>query len=99
GLASAYLITHMRRRVLQITLLLLIVVEGASVPVDALFVPAMEADRRTAYEWLSTQPETVYLELPVYPFGEGDAGKWLESQFGSIAHWQQTPVGYSGFFP
>ncbi|MCC6456373.1 MAG: hypothetical protein IT328_15570 [Caldilineaceae bacterium] len=99
GVASAYLVTRLRWRALQVSVLVLILVEALSVPTDALYVPTIDAHRRTAYEWLAAQPETVYLEMPVYRFGEGEADRWLESQFGSILHWQKTPVGYSGFFP
>jgi hypothetical protein len=100
GIASAYLLAHLRWRAVQISFLVLLLVEALSVPTTALYTPTLDPDQRVAYAWLAAQPETVYLELPVYAFGqEGEEDHWLESQFGSMVHWQKMLVGYSGFFP
>jgi hypothetical protein len=78
----------------------LLLVELLALPANALFRPTVAADQQALYEWLAQQPHSAYIELPIYPFGqEGEEERWLESQFQSIRHWHNSPLGYSGFFP
>lgn len=100
GIAGGYLFSRVRARALCAGLLALLLVEGLPAPAQGGYVPPAEPAQQAVYAWLAEQPATVYLELPVYRFGEaGKAELWLESQFMSTRHWQRTPVGYSGFFP
>lgn len=100
GLAAAYAVRLVRWHGARMALFLLLVVEIVLVPANTLYVPTTSDDQHALYAWLATQPSSVYLELPVYPFGEeGQEARWLESQFQSMKHWHATPVGYSGFFP
>jgi hypothetical protein len=100
ALAAAYLFRHLHGRTARVGLLALLCVETLALTPMMLFTPSISADQRAAYEWLASQPNSAFLELPLYPFGqEGDEARWLESQFQSINHWHASLGGYSGFFP
>jgi hypothetical protein len=100
GIMAAYLFQKVRWRPLQGVLLLLLLIEPLNFPATPLFTPSITAGQQAVYDWLAEQPQSAFVELPVYPFGqEGEEAHWLESQFQSMRHWQRTPVGYSGFFP
>jgi hypothetical protein len=100
GIAAGYLFTRIRRQGLQAALVVLLLVESFSWPASGLYAPTLAADRRSFYEFLAAQPETIYLELPVYsPVFDPKVEHWLEGQYESLFHWQRTPTGYSGFMP
>ncbi len=99
AIAAAYGLRHVRWPPAHIGLFALLLGEQLAVPASTLHTPQTSMEQQAVYRWLAAQPPTVYLELPIYPFGEGDAARWLESQYHSIRHWQATPAGYSGYFP
>jgi hypothetical protein len=100
AIAAGYLFTRIGWRWLQATLVVLLLVESFSWPASGLYAPTVAADRRSFYEFLAAQPETIYLELPVYsPVFDPKVEHWLEGQYESLFHWQRTPTGYSGFMP
>ena len=100
GVAAAYSVRLVRWQVARMAIFLLLLVEVVLVPANTLYTPTTSNDQQALYAWLATQPSSVYLEFPVYAFGEeGQEARWLESQFQSMNHWHATPVGYSGFFP
>jgi hypothetical protein len=100
AVAAASLLPHLRRRTLQLTLILLLFVEALVIPATDLYTPSIAADRRAFHDWLTTQDSTVYLELPPSSPGLGSAAElWLEDQWLALSHWQPTLAGYSGFWP
>ena len=98
GLAVARLVatgSRRRRRVMTAGLVGLLVFEYWSVPVGTREQPLQPPE---VYQWLSAQPQTVVLELPV----PRPDGLWLyetTSQYLSIYHWQPLVNGYSGYAP
>jgi hypothetical protein len=100
GIAAASLLAHLRQRTLQAAFILLLFAEALVIPATDLYAPPIDADRRAFHNWLATEDETVYLELPPSSPGLGSAPElWLEDQWLSLSHWQPTLAGYSGFWP
>ncbi|MBX3001264.1 MAG: hypothetical protein KF893_22275 [Caldilineaceae bacterium] len=100
AVAAASLMRHLRWRGLQFALILLLFAEALVIPATDLYTPPIDRDRRAFHEWLSTQDDTVYVELPPSSPGLGSSPHlWLEDQWLGLSHWQPTLAGYSGFWP
>jgi hypothetical protein len=100
GLATADLLRRLPSRRLRGTVFIVL---AALLPLEQ-WIPRRPAERVPTgsslphvYRWLSEQPPTPLVELPLYP--ERQRRAWAAYLFFSTRHWRKVPLGRASFYP